>query len=177
MGGRSGERWGCPICREWHRGVATIFGPHVPEAWRTATPLERASGLLGPELCSVPVEGTLRHFVRGHLALPVDDEQLDPFTWSVWVEVDDAALRRLVEHWDAQDRDSVVGPVVGVLATELPYPKTTMGLAVTLVSRPPGQAPAVRLDPDFAHELVHEQHEGITVHRVAEFNKLVLDQG
>lgn len=175
MGGRGGEHWRCPICSKWHQGVATIFGPHVPEAWRHATPLERAGGLIGPELCSVTIEGARHHFVRGHLELPVDDEQLDPFTWSVWVEVTEADLRRLVEHWDDQDREDAVGVLAGRLATELPYPQTTMGLAVELVSRPPGEVPLVRLRPDFAHELVHEQQEGITVHRVAEFNRIVLD--
>ncbi|QLQ15457.1 MAG: DUF2199 domain-containing protein [Micropruina sp.] len=104
-------------------GVATIFGPHVPEAWRHATPLERAGGLIGPELCSVTIEGARHHFVRGHLELPVDDEQLDPFTWSVWVEVTEADLRRLVEHWDDQDREDAVGVLAGRLATELPYPR------------------------------------------------------
>ena len=174
MAGRSGQRWLCSVCGGTHGGLATIFGPHVPEPWRRATPDERNEGLIGPELCSITIDGRMRHFVRGHLEIPVEDPQLDPFVWSVWVELDEGSMAQLVGRWEQADRDQDP-PLEGVLATDLPYRESTMGLLVRLQSRPLGEVPAVTLAPSFEHELVHEQYEGISAHRVAEINRTVQD--
>lgn len=174
MVGRSGQRWRCSVCGAVHGGLATIFGPHVPEPWRRATLEERTAGLIGPELCTVTIEGWTRHFVRGHLEIPVEDPALDPFVWSVWVEVDEPTMATVVDHWGDAHRDAQ--PIFpGVLATDLPYRESTLGLEVRLRTRAVGEVPAVKLLPTFDHELVHEQYEGISAHRVAEINRMVQD--
>lgn len=173
MSGRSSEHWQCPTCGVRHSGLATIFGPHVPDAWRLASVEQRAAGLIGPELCSLSADGRPRHFVRGHLELRVDDPQLTPFIWSVWVEIGSTEMGVVIDYWDAPDR-ALTTPLAGRLATDLPYPRPTIGLSARLFLRSVGEVPLVQLDPAGDHELVDEQAEGIAVHRVAEINTSIL---
>lgn len=169
-----GDGWRCAVCGQSHRALATVFGPHMPEAWRRATAAEREDGLIGQDLCTITLADGTHHFVRGHLEIPVDDPQLDPFVWSVWVELPADAMTQVVEHWADPERESLPA-FRGKLATDLPYKDPTLGMGVTLVTRGIGEVPMVRLDPRFDHVLVHEQYEGITAGRVAEINHTVLE--
>jgi hypothetical protein len=49
-----------------------------------------------------------------------------------------------------------------------------MNLAVNVHTREPGVVPLIELDLTSDHPLAREQREGITLHRVAELNRLLL---
>lgn len=56
-----------------------------------------------------------------------------------------------------------------------PFEKPTTNLAVNVHMRAPGIVPLIELDPTSDHPLAREQREGITLHRVAELNRLLTE--
>jgi len=59
-------------------------------------------------------------------------------------------------------------------ASELPYERSTISTPTLVHSRDPGLVPFIQLDPSSDHPLVREQGMGITLHRLAEINQLVI---
>lgn len=82
-------------------------------------------------------------------------------------------MQTVEEHWLDPRREELL-PMPGTLATELPYLEPTCGLGVRMFTRPPGEVPLFKLDRSHAHQLVEEQKHGISLHRVAELNELML---
>lgn len=157
----------CQVCDQVHRGVASLLGPMAPDDWLAVHPGERMEAELTPDICILPCNGIIRHFVRGHLQLPVNDHDFGTFIWSVWVELDEASMLRVAETWSDPNR-AASPPLVGRLATELPYEQPTKGLPVSLHTRDVGQVPLLMLSPGTLHSIASEQQEGIGVHRAAE---------
>lgn len=172
----STDGWLCVACGRQHEGLITCFGPDEPHGWHRASPLARLQGRLAHSFCEVKVEGRLRHYVRGHLAIPVSDGDGSPFLWSVWVEVDRTDFDRLVRSLNDETRVEQP-PVQGVLDVPLPYEPTTQGLPVEVHQQPVGEVPQVVLTQCPDHLLQQEQRNGITVHRIAEINAAILGSG
>lgn len=166
------SRHECPVCHQVHRNVATLLGPRAPDAWAQARPGERLEAELTPDICILPASGTTRHYIRGHLQLPVDETGFGVFVWSVWVEMDEVAMREIARWWSDPNR-AALPPLMGWLATELPYEQSTRGLPVSVHTRDLGQVPLLMMYPGSHHCLAWEQREGIAVHRAAELAERV----
>ena len=163
------RRWRCPVCKASHTNLAAVLGPSAPDAWLAVSEGERMEAELTPDVCILPFQGTTRHFIRGHIQIPVRDDDLPLFVWSVWVEVDEESMAEIARTWSDPNR-AAMPPLTGTLATELPYEDATSGLEITIHTRDPGQVPLLMLSEDCQHSLAVEQRDGIIVHRVAEFN-------
>ena len=118
--------------------------------------------------------GTTHYFIRGELQLPVVDAAIGPFVWSIWASLSGPNMQKTVEHWDDPERASLP-PMFGWLCNELlPYDTSSGNLALNVHTRAPGVAPLIEVDPDSDHPLAREQRDGISLHRVAELNRLLL---
>ncbi len=157
----------CNVCHKVHRNVAKLLGPKAPDDWMTVHPGERLEAELTPDICILPCNGQTRHFIRGHLQLPVDESDFGTFVWSVWVELDEASMAQVAHAWNDPNR-AAMPPLLGLLATELPYEQSTKGLPVSVHTRDLGQVPLLMLYPGTQHSLACEQRDGIAVHRAAE---------
>ncbi len=162
----------CGVCHQRHTNLALLLGPSAPDAWLAVSPGERLEAELTPDVCILPDGGVTRHYIRGHLQLPVDEPPCDPFVWSVWVELDEDSMRTIAQHWSDPNR-AAIRPLDGWLANELPYAEPAKGLAVEVHTRDMGQAPLIMLARGSEHTLAGEQRNGITVHRVAELGALI----
>jgi hypothetical protein len=157
----------CDVCHQVHRNVARLLGPMAPDDWMAVHPGERLEAELTPDICILPCNGITRHFIRGHLQLPVDDNDFGTFVWSVWVEVDEASMEVVAQAWNDPNR-AAMPPLIGRLATELPYEQPTKGLPVSIHTRDLGQVPLLMLYPGIRHSIAREQSDGIAVHRAVE---------
>lgn len=160
----------CAECHRAHRRVAPLLGPSAPDDWLAISRGERLESELTPDVCILTDNGRTRHFLRGHLRLPVLDGPPAVFVWSVWVELDQRSMERVALSWSDPNR-AAIPPIEGRLANELPYEKPTRGLTITVHTRDPGQAPLLMVSED--HALAAEQHDGVTLHRIAELGALL----
>ena len=62
----------CGVCHQRHTNLALLLGPSAPDAWLAVSPGERLEAELTPDVCILPDGGVTRHYIRGHLQLPVD---------------------------------------------------------------------------------------------------------
>lgn len=156
----------CPVCHELHLDVAGLLGPNAPDDWLAVSEGERLEAELTPDVCILPDNGLTRHFIRGHIQLPVEDIEPEVFVWSVWVELDEDSMERIARSWSDPNR-AAIPPLEGRLANELPYEEPTRGLPITIHTRDPGMVPLLMVaEPD--HALAVEQRDGVLLHRVAE---------
>lgn len=161
----------CDVCHQVHRDLARVLGTSAPDDWLAVSNGERLEAELTPDVCILPFKGSTRHFIRGHIQLPVMPQE-DVFVWSVWVEVDEDSMAAIARSWSSPNR-AAMAPLRGRLATELPYEQPTKGLQVTVYTRDPGQVPLLMLSTSSMHTLAAEQRNGIGLHRVAEFMELL----
>ena len=161
----------CGVCHTVHRDLPRVLGAKAPDAWLAVTESERFEAETTPDICILPDGGQIRNFVRGHIQLPVADEG-EPFVWSAWVEIDAVSMSALACCWSDPNR-AAMAPIVGELATELPYEQPTRGLIVHVYNRDPGMAPLFMVSEGSGHRLAIEQRHGIELHRVAEFVAMV----
>jgi len=162
----------CRVCHQVHRGLTRVLGTSAPDAWLAVSEGERLEAELTPDVCILPHQGVTRHFIRGHIQLPVVEPEPDVFVWSVWVEVDEESMATIARTWSDPNR-AAMAPLSGRLATELPYEQPTRGLQITIYTRDPGMAPLLMLSSGSGHTLAAEQRNGVSLHRVAEFSELV----
>jgi len=169
------KTWSCASCGTTHEGLAMVFGPSAPDPWVLASAAERTRGELNADTCVLPEDtGTTNHFVRGHIEIPVLDSDAGPFCWSVWVSLSETSMRSQVEHWDDPARANLA-PMFAWLSNQLlAYESPTAPMASRIHTREPGAVPRIELDPSVDHPLVHEQLHGITLHRVAQINQVLL---
>lgn len=162
----------CEVCRQVHRDLSRVLGTSAPDDWMSVTAGERLEAELTPDVCIMPFRGETRHFIRGHIQLPVVTPEPDVFVWAVWVEVDEASMAAIAHSWSDPNR-AATAPLIGRLATELPYEQPTRGLQVSIHTRDPGMAPLLMMSQSSYHILAAEQRDGIALHRVAEFAELL----
>ncbi|MGC3994920.1 MAG: DUF2199 domain-containing protein [Propionicimonas sp.] len=168
----SGSNRPCAVCRRVHRDLTRVLGTSAPDDWLAVSAGERMEAELTPDVCILPDHGTTRHFIRGHIQLPVVDPDPDVFVWSVWTEVDESSMECIARNWSDPNR-AASAPLSGRLATELPYEQPTRGLQLTIYTRDPGMAPLLMVSSGSQHPLAAEQRDGIALHRVAEFAELL----
>ncbi len=162
----------CEVCQQVHRDLSRVLGTSAPDDWLAVTPGERLEAELTPDVCILPCGGSTRHFIRGHIQLPVVEPEPDVFVWSVWVEVDESSMSTIAQTWSDPNR-AAIAPLSGRLATELPYEQATRGLQITIYTRDPGMTPLLMTSGNSRHQLAAEQRDGIGLHRVAEFVELL----
>ena len=156
----------CPVCHESHQDVTELLGPTAPDAWLAISEGERLEAELTPDVCILPDRGRTRHFVRGHIQLPVMDAEPPMFVWSVWVELDQESMAAIARSWSSPNR-AAIPPLTGRLATELPYEEPTRGLEITVHTRDLGLVPLLMVS-NTTHALATEQREGVHLHRIVE---------
>ncbi|MDR1767861.1 MAG: DUF2199 domain-containing protein [Propionibacteriaceae bacterium] len=155
----------CPECQLDHSDVVWLLGPSAPDAWTSATTGERMEAELTPDICILPYRGRMRFFIRGHIQLPIAGR--DPFVWSVWAEVDEAAMDSMLRTWNHPNRAGLP-QLAGRIANELPYEQPTRELPVMIANRDPGMVPLLMVSKGCGHVLAWEQRDGVTQHRVAQ---------
>ncbi len=160
----------CPVCNQSHLEVAELLGPSAPDDWLAVSEGERLEAELTQDVCILPDNGRTRHFVRGHIQLPVKGGETEVFVWSVWVELDQESMALVARSWSNPNR-AAIPPLMGRLANELPYEKATRGLAITVHTRDPGLVPLLIVEDE--HDLAVEQREGVALCRVAELQHLL----
>ena len=159
------------MCGTEHDRLATVFRSDAPESWVAATNEEQSAGLLGTNGCTLPGSTGVRSFIRGHVVLPVRDQEIPEFIWSIWVEIAKGDMIRFIEY-QQDERRTELPPYDGHLDSRLAaYSPPALGLRVAIVNREPGVVPLLLLDRNQDHALVREQAEGITLHRVWELNE------
>src|SRR4051812_36643830 len=101
-------RFKCSSCDQWHEGMPTI-GADAPLYFYTV-PVEQRDErcILKSDTCVVDRK---HFFVRGCLEIPVLDE-IERFSWGVWVSLSEDNFRRFVECFEASKR-SHIGPFFG----------------------------------------------------------------
>lgn len=162
----------CELCEQVHPAPIAALGPTAPDAWLAASPGERLEAELTPDVCILPHDGTTRHFIRGHLQLPLRLPEEGVFVWAVWVELEEDAMRAVASSWTNPNR-AASAPLTGTLATELPYCTATAGLKVSIHTRDPGQPPLLMVPPAIDHPLGVQQRQGVGRHQVARFAELM----
>jgi hypothetical protein len=91
----------------------------------------------------------------------------ETFAWLVWVEVSAEGFLEMSDLWTEEGREKKAAPYAGSLANNLAiYQDSTLGLSVTVQTRPIGVRPFVEVLAQ--HQLRNEQRQGITLHRVQE---------
>ena len=175
MGTRGRDRtWRCATCGDAHRGLVTVFGPSSPDPWASATAGQRAAGGINADTCVLTIDDDTFYFIRGEIPIDIVDSDSDDFAWAVWVSLSEQNMQRLAGVWDQPERVELP-PMFAWLSNELSvYERSTTNLAVNVHQREPGIAPWIELDPADDHPMVHEQREGITLHHLAELNRLLL---
>lgn len=169
IGGSSAR---CDVCHRVHQDLKRVLGSSAPDDWLAASEGERLEAELTPDVCILPFRGRTRHYIRGHIQLPVRGPQPDVFVWAVWVEVDEASMEAIARCWSDPNR-AATAPLTGRVATGLPYEQPTRGLPVSIHTRDPGMAPLLMLPSGSFHTLASEQRDGVSLHRVAEFAELL----
>ncbi len=162
----------CEVCHQVHRGLVRVLGSTAPDDWLAASEGERLEAELTPDVCILPFRGVTRHYIRGHIQLPVVGGDVDVFVWSVWIEMDQDSMAAIARSWSDPNR-AAMSPLAGRLATELPYEQPTKGLQVTVHTRDPGYPPLLMLSCSSSHTLAAEQRNGVGLHRVVEFSELL----
>lgn len=110
-----------------------------------------------------------RFFIRVLLPLPVESREV-PYCIGLWVEVADAAFRRVYELWDSNDQ-ALEPPFAAQIANEIPTVGGSLGLRAELRLTGPATRPDVFLEPS-QHKLYVEQAHGIDEHRACEYSAL-----
>jgi len=162
--------WTCKQCDKDHRGLPLDVAFSRPDAFLRLKESQRKAAPANDDLCSIHDK---RFFVRGLLEVPVTDAS-ETFGWGLWVEVPEAAFRRILDLWD--DDNPAEPPFEGTIANTTKGYEDLEGQRVMVQLRGDGDRPALTLLPG-DHLLYREQSAGITLHRVAEMWNLWRPQG
>lgn len=110
-----------------------------------------------------------RFFVRALLPLRIEFREF-PYCIGLWVEVDQAAFRRIYDLWDSNDQ-VLEPPFAAQIANDIPTVAGSLGLRAELRLTGPTTRPDVFLEPS-QHRLYVEQTRGIDEHRASEYSAL-----
>lgn len=161
----------CSVCGEAHAGETRDVRAGLPQPiFRLDEGTRRTRAHVDGDFALLDEPDRLRHFVRGLLRLPIDEEE-GYFGYGAWIEVSGGDAVALGELWDDEEgwRSE---PFAGTLANELTPYTGTEGLPVRLRLREVSLLPLVELAED-EHELVAAQRDGISAHRAHELASAV----
>jgi hypothetical protein len=113
-----------------------------------------------------------RHFLRVVLPIPVRGEERW-FCWGVWVEVTEADLTTVYDHWNDPDQANRP-PFPARLANGLLDMPPTLGLEGSVRLTSPTTVPSFALAPECDHPLAVDQREGVYPERLLEWLAPVL---
>jgi len=158
----------CKTCGETHRGMPG-FGAEKPLSYYEIPEAEREARCdCGSDECVIDGQW---FFVRGCIEIPVHGEE-DPFVWGAWVSLSKESFEQWGQCFGAVRR-SHIGPFFGWLNAWLaPYPDT-MNLKTMVKLRDNDIRPYIELEKT-DHPLSIEQHNGISVERVAEIYSIMM---
>ncbi|WP_296612834.1 DUF2199 domain-containing protein [Sphingomonas sp.] len=155
-------RFKCSQCDEWHEGMPS-FATDAPPYYYDVPETERAERCeLTSDTCIVDDEF---FFVRGCVDIPVHGES-EPFSWGLWVSLSRKSFEEFTSLFGVPARDDY-GPYFGWLSAYLAVYPDIENLKTQVHMRNDGVRPFIELEPT-DHPLAIEQHEGISVERVAE---------
>ena len=166
------DRARCPTCGEEHD--LSSFEPTYrrPDAYLAVPAADRYfRTIVGTDDCRVRDEDDTnrRYFLRVLLPMRVRGE-LEPCSWGIWVEVDEASFDRTRELWDVSESEQRREPPFGArLANQLKGYADTVGLPGRVQLTGPETPPIFTFDLQVAHPLAAEQRTGVYPERVVEW--------
>lgn len=162
----------CKCCGEYKDEIPMSYGTDLPIYAESMNPKERAKRVQGNSyLCVIDNEYC---FIRGSIKIPVKDSDKE-FVWGVWSSLSAENFDLIIENWELEGREFLTKPAFGYLSTPLPGYPDTMNLNMLVHTLPIGKLPIFELEKT-DHPLALEQHNGITMDRVHEINKLMSEQ-
>ncbi len=162
----------CTVCGRFHDEEPRDVRVTYPGPVARLDADERAQRVIATDdFCSYTEPGgTMRHFVRGLIEIPVPEES-SYFGYGAWVELDAHQIERVASLWrDATGADAP--PFEGTLANELRPYVNTEGLSAVLELREVERLPAITVSG--SHRLVTDIRRGISVARARELAGAVL---
>lgn len=163
------EGFHCSNCGKWHDGLPLDWAFDAPIYWTQILEAERAErGHLNPDFCSIDDRD---FFVRGLIEIPIIGSQ-DPFRWGAWVSLSQKNFYRMLELWDNL-KIVEEPPYFGWLSNNIPVYPDTLGLKTNVISRNEKDRPYIHVQLT-DHSLAVEQHNGITLERVANIAAIMM---
>jgi hypothetical protein len=159
----------CEICGQFHAGqyISVAFDSPDPYAGLKESDKDRAH--LGTDDCVI---GNDEFYLRGIIELPIVGID-ETFLWGVWVRVWQKDYDEFADHYDAKDKERLIGPYKARLSNKLlGYDPGTLNLKCTLRVQPVGSRPLLMIDEP-EHPLGIEQRNGITLVRARQMSALV----
>ena len=159
----------CKACGKSHAGVDFTCERDCPDTYADLDEDEcywRA--VIGSDQCVIDSEC---FFVKGILEIPIIGND-EPFTWGVWVSVDQETFNEISSIWELENQEEH-GPYSGRLANNLPLYSETLDLRIRLITQPPGMRPLIVVD-EAHHILGMQQKTGITQDEAVEFATFLL---
>jgi hypothetical protein len=157
--------WKCGCCGEIHDNLPYSFGFDAPIHWGDRDSTSPPDGCaITPDYCIID-EGNF--FIRGVLEIPIHGTE-DQFVIGIWSTLSEANFEREQELNDKPERVKEP-PYFGWFANRLWQYPDTLNLKCNVVTRAPGERPAILLEPS-DHPLSVEQREGISLNRFQELS-------
>jgi hypothetical protein len=161
--------WRCSRCGEFHEDLPMSYGVEAPTLVGTIPADEQSKRVdLSTDQCIIDGQ---YFFIRGCVELPVLDGS-GPFTWGVWVSLNETNFTRMSELWSIEGREHEPG-CFGWLCTALPCYPDTMYLKTNVLIRPIGTRPAIEIQ-HADHPLYIDQTRGITIDQIRGFAAEIL---
>lgn len=159
----------CAICGESHDTLPDI-GADKPDHWWSVPEEERDKRIqLTTDTCIIDEKD---YFIRGVIQIPVH-EQAEPFGFGVWVSQKRENFMTYLESFDSPE----IGPFFGWLCTRIAYyPQDTMLLKTRAHFIGANLRPRIELAPA-DHQLVTDQHDGISLAKAWEFVHFYMNLG
>ena len=159
--------WTCAGCSEVHHGVMDLAA-FAPDPWPHGEEKEPNAALrfdgdfLSEDFC---VLGGKYFMVRAVLEIPVHG-LADKFSFGCWSTLSRENFERYLDGFDHSDYPDW-GPWSGWLCNQLETYLGTDPQSVWVYPQPDRQRPTLRI-MDADHRLAIDQHDGITIERLAE---------
>jgi hypothetical protein len=163
------EFFTCSLCGKTHPRSDAELSFKRPDAINDLPEAERAAqSILTEDLASLDLaNGDHRFFVRCVLPLRVYTRASD-YCLGLWAEVSGADFTRIRELW-SEPMQADEPPFAATLANDVPSHERALGLRLNLHLTGPASRPTLTVADD-SHSLYLEQTQGISGHRVHEYN-------
>jgi hypothetical protein len=159
----------CATCGDDHELLEPTF--RRPGAVVALSKKERTQRVKeGDDLCVIRARGEgdrHRCFIRCVLNVPLLDAD-GQTAWGLWVELELADFRRIVEAW-SDPAQATFPPMQASVANRVPGYPETLGLQATIRLTGPTTRPSLTLDDSSFHPFAVECRSGVCTHRVMEW--------